>query len=48
MIDVTINIDSLYLDCDEGVEDVIDWLRNMYEFGYEPTYEVLHEEIIDD
>ena len=27
---------------------IIDTLKKKYEFGYEPTYEVTYEEIIDD
>lgn len=48
MIDVVLNIDSLFLGCDESVEDVVSHLREKFDFGYEPTYEVLYEEIIDD
>lgn len=48
MIDVVLNIDSLFLKDGESVDDVIDYLRKRWDFGYEPTYEVLYEEIIDD
>lgn len=48
MVDVVINIDSLFLKCDENVDDVIDKLREHFEFGYEPTWEILYEEIVDD
>ena len=48
MIDVVINIDSLFLGEDESVDDVIEHIRKKYSFGYEPTYEVLYEELVDD
>ena len=48
MIDVVLNIDSLMLDDDETVDDVIDCLKEKFSFGYEPTYEVLYEEEIAD
>jgi len=48
MIDVILNIDSLFLDDDEDVDDVLNHIREKFEFGYEPTYEILYEEIIDD
>lgn len=48
MIDVVINIDSLFLKCDEDVDDVISHLRERFIFGYEPTWEILYEEIADD
>ena len=48
MIDVVLNIDSLFLEDDESVDDVIDYLREKYSFGYEPTVEVLYEEELGD
>ena len=48
MIDLIINIDALFLKDGETVDDVIEHIREKYDFGYEPTYEVLYEEIIDD
>ena len=48
MVDVVINIYSLFLKCDEDVDDVIDHLRERFDFGYEPTWEILYEEIVDD
>lgn len=48
MVDVVLNIDSLFLKDEETIDDVIDYLRKRYEFGYEPTYEVLYEEVVDD
>lgn len=48
MIDVRIDIDSLFLKDDETIDDVIDYLRERFDFGYEPNVEVLYEEIIDD
>lgn len=48
MIDVVINIDSLFLKEDETVDDVIEHIRKKWSFGYEPTYEVLYEETVDD
>lgn len=48
MIDLVLNIDSLFLKEGESVDDLIGYLRERYEFGYEPTYEVLYEEVIDD
>jgi hypothetical protein len=47
MIDLTLNIDSLFLKDDESVDDLIEYLRKRYEFGYEPTYEVLYEEKVE-
>lgn len=44
LVDVVLNIDSLHLDDNQSVDDVIDYIRNEFEFGYEPTYEVLYEE----
>lgn len=48
MIDLVINIDSLFLNDDESVDDIIEHIREKWDFGYEPTYEVLYEEVIDD
>ena len=48
MIDLVLNIDSLYLEDGETVDDVIAHIREKYDFGYEPTYEVLYEETVDD
>ena len=48
MIDVVLNIDSLFLKDGESVEDVIDCLREKFSFGYEPTWEILYEETVDD
>ena len=48
MVDVILNIDSLILEDNETVDDVIDWIREKYSFGYEPTLEVLYEEPLDD
>lgn len=48
MIDVILNIDSLFLKDDESVEDVINHIRERFSFGYEPTYEVVYEEVVDD
>ena len=48
MIDVRIDIDSLFLDCDETVDDLIDHIRERFSFGYEPSYEVIYEEVVDD
>lgn len=48
MVDVILNIDSLMLEDDETVDDVVDYLRERFSFGYEPTLEVLYEEDIDD
>ena len=48
MMDVVINLDSLFLKDDESVDNVISYLRERFEFGYEPTYEVLYEEVVDD
>ena len=44
MVDVTINIDSLFLDHEETVDDVIAHIRKKYNFGYEPTWEIHYEE----
>lgn len=48
MIDLVINIDSLILECDESADDVVDHLRERFDFGYEPTLEILYEETVDD
>ena len=48
MIDVVLNIDSLFLEDDENIDDVIDYLREKYDFGYEPTIEILYEEDVSD
>lgn len=48
MVDVVINLDSLFLKDDESVDDVIQYLRKRFDFGYEPTYEVIYEEIVDE
>ena len=48
MMDLILNLDSLFLKDDETVDDLIEYLKKKYEFGYEPTYEVTYEEIIDD
>ena len=48
MCDVILNIDSLILKDDESVDDVVDYLRERFSFGYEPSIEVLYEEVIDD
>ena len=48
MIDVVLNIDSLFLEDDESIDDVIDYLREKYDFGYEPTIEILYEEDVSD
>ena len=48
MIDLVINIDSLFLNEGESVDDVIAHLRERWDFGYEPTWEVLYEEVVDD
>ena len=48
MVDVVLNIDSLFLEDDQDIEDVIDCLHKSFEFGYEPTWEILYEELVDD
>ena len=48
MIDLVLNLDSLFLKDGETVDDLVKYLKKKYEFGYEPTYEVTYEEIIDD
>lgn len=48
VVDVILNIDALHLSDDQSVEDVIDYLRNEFEFGYEPTYDVTYEERVDE
>ena len=48
MIDLVINIDSLFLKDDESVDDIIDHIREKWDFGYEPTWEILYEEVVDD
>lgn len=48
MIDVILNIDSLFLNDDESVDDVLNHIREKYDFGYEPTYEILYEEEVEE
>lgn len=48
MINLVLNIDSLFLKDGETVDDVVNHLRERFDFGYEPTWEVLYEEIVDD
>ena len=48
MIDLVLNIDSLFMKDDESVEDIIAHIREKWDMGYEPTYEVLYEEVVDD
>ena len=48
MVDVLLNIDSLILDEDDSIDRLIDHIREKYSFGYEPTYEVLYEELVDE
>lgn len=48
MVDVVLNIDSLILDEDDSIDRLIDHIREKYSFGYEPTYEVLYEELVDE
>lgn len=48
MIDLVINIDSLLLQDGESVDDMVDKIQEEYDIGYPITYEVTHEEIIDD
>ena len=47
MIDVILNIDSLFLEDGESVDDVVDYLRKRFDFGYEPQWEVLYEEMVE-
>ena len=44
MMDLILNIDSLHLKDDESVDDVIEYLKERWDFGYEPQYELLYEE----
>lgn len=49
MVDVVLNIDSLFLEDGQSIDDVVNCLRENFEFGYEPTWEILYEEeIVDD
>ena len=48
MVDVVLNIDSLILEEDDSIDRLIDHIREKYSFGYEPTYEVLYEELVDE
>lgn len=48
MIDVVINLDSVILDENESLDDMIELLRTKFDIGYSPTYEVLYEEYFDD
>ena len=48
MIDVVLNIDSLFLTEEQSVDDVVNHLREKFDFGYEPTWEILYEESVDD
>lgn len=48
MIDVVLNIDSLFLEENESVDDLVAHIRERFDFGYEPTYEVLYEETVEE
>ena len=48
MIDLILTIDSLYLKDGETVEDVVKHIRDKYDVGYEPIWEVTYEEVVDD
>lgn len=48
MIDVVLNLDSLILKDDESVDDVINHIRKRFSCGYEPTFEILYEEEVDE
>ena len=48
MVDVILNIDSLILKDGESVDDIVDFLRKRFEFGYEPTFEILYREELDE
>lgn len=45
---MVINIDSLMLGEDQDIQDVVQLIQSRFEMGYEPTWEVLYEEIIND
>ena len=48
LVDCILNIDSLILEEDETVDDVIDYLREKYSFGFEPVVDVLYVEKLED
>ena len=48
MIDLIITIDSLFLKDDESAKDVVDYIKERWQTGYEPIYEVTYEETVDD
>ena len=48
IVDVVLNIDSLILEDNQCIDDVIKHIQNKFELGYEPTYMILYEEFIDD
>ena len=48
MIDVVLNLDSLILKDDESVDDVVAHIRKRFSCGYEPTFEILYEEQVDE
>ena len=48
IVDAIVNLDSIHLKDGETMDDVIDYLKERWEFGYEPQYEVTYEEIVDD
>ena len=47
LVDCILNIDSLILQDDETVDDVIDYIRERWSFGFEPVVEVLYTEQLD-
>lgn len=48
IVDVVLNLDSLHLKDNESIDDVVEHIRKKYDFGYEPTWEILYEEVYSD
>ena len=48
IVDVILTVDSLELDDNETVEDVVKLIKDHFWVGYDITYEVTYEETVDD
>ena len=48
IVDVILTIDSLELDDNETVEDVVKLINDHFWVGYDIQYEVTYEETVDD
>ena len=48
IVDVVINLDAVHLEDNESIDDITAYLKKRFKMGYEPVWEILYEEIIDD